>query len=84
MIYSVIHDIGRNLFSQRPTTYPYVLSFIMFGAYVNQQLKDKSWYKEDMLLTALNNVLDENGFQLPVSTRLSYIIRYISDVLSFV
>ena len=77
-----IRDIGRNLFSQRPPTFSYVQAFLMFGAYVNHQLKDKSWYKEDMLITAMKNVLDENGFRLPVIIRLSYIFKYILDFLS--
>ena len=78
-----IRNIGRNLFSQRPTTAPYVQSFMMFGAYVNQQLKDESWYREAKLVSALKSVLDETNFRLPLCSRLGYMIEYISNILSF-
>ena len=78
-----MRTIGRNLFSQRPTTAPYVRAFMMLGAYVHQQLKDETWYREDNLVTTLKNTLDENGYRLPLHYRLGYIIRSISNFLSF-
>ena len=78
-----MREIGRKLFSQRPTTAPYVQSFMMFGAFVHQQLKDESWYREAKLVTTLKSVLDENGYRLPLHYRLGYMIKYISDILSF-
>lgn len=78
-----IRNIGCKLFCQRPPTASYVQSFMMFGAYVHQQLKDESWYREAKLVTALKNVLDENGYRLPLHYKLGYIMNYISDILSF-
>ena len=78
-----MREIGYKLFNQRPPTAPYVQSFLMFGAYIHQHLKDESWYREAKLVTALKNVLDENRYRLPLFYQLGYILKYISDILSF-
>jgi len=78
-----MRNVGCKLFSQRPTTAPYVRAFMMFGAYVNQRLKNESRYREDNLVTTLKNTLEENGYRLPLHYRLGYIIRSISNFLSF-
>ena len=60
-----IQKISGELFRQRPATD--VRAFMMFGSYLHWKLREESWYHVELLLESMATVLEDEGFEPPIS-----------------